>query len=198
MQSFFFKLKTKIKKLFVQRPIITTVGKNFRIAGNYIINDPKMLVIGDNCSIGPNAVIYCYYKKIILGNNVMIGPNVTMVNGDHNIRKIGIPIIDNHEKEPTDDLEIIIEDDVWIGANVTILKGVTIGRGAVIAAGAILSRSVMPYCIVGGINKVLNVRFNIEQIINHEMILYPEHKRFNIKDLSHINQFIKKKIQTDL
>ena len=152
-----------------------------------------MLQVGNNCSIGPNAVIYCIYQKIILGNNIMIGPNVTMVNGDHNIKKIGIAMINNRQKEQTDDAEIIIEDDVWIGANVTILKGVRIGRGAVIAAGAILSRSVLPYSIVGGINRMLNVRFNIEEIIEHEKKLYLESQRLHIKDLNHITQFIEKK-----
>ena len=177
---------TIIKKVF-------HIRTNNRIGKNSIINDPNMLEIGNNCSIGPNAVIYCIYKKIIIGNNVMIGPNVTMVNGDHNIRKVGIPIIDNHEKDENDDKEIIIEDDVWIGANVTILKGVKIGRGAVIAAGAILSKSVMPYCIVGGINKVLNVRFTTDQIIIHEKIIYPLEKRLTIDELEHIVNFKNKK-----
>lgn len=46
--------------------------------------------------------------------------------------------VTDNEKRPKDDRDVIIEDDVWIGAKTTILKGVTIGRGAVIAAGALV------------------------------------------------------------
>lgn len=81
----------------------------------------------------------------------MLGPHVTIVNGDHNIRKIGVAIIDNHEKLPEDDSDVIIGDDVWIGANVTILKGVNIGRGCVVAAGAVVISSFPAYCVVGGV-----------------------------------------------
>ena len=46
---------------------------------------------------------------------------------------------------------VIIEDDVWLAARVTILKGVTIGRGAVVAAGAVVTKDVPPYTLVGGV-----------------------------------------------
>lgn len=45
---------------------------------------------------------------------------------------------------------IIIDDDVWVGANVTILGGVTIGRGAIIGAGSVVTSSVEKYCIYAG------------------------------------------------
>lgn len=47
--------------------------------------------------------------------------------------------------------KVIIEDDVWISANATILSGVKIGRGVIIAAGAVVNRDVEPLTIVGGI-----------------------------------------------
>ena len=50
-----------------------------------------------------------------------------------------------------DNQEVIINDDVWIGARAMILGGVTIGRGAVIAAGSVVTRDVEPYDIVGGL-----------------------------------------------
>lgn len=153
-------------------------GTNFRIDKNYIIGSLNMIEIGNNVSIGPNVILYSIYKKIIIGNNVLLGPSVTMVSGDHSIRKIGIPIIDNHEKLPEDDADIIIEDDVWIGANVTILKGVTIGRGCVVAAGAVVTKKTPPYSIVGGVPaKIIGIRFNKEQIKQHEKILYEENNR---------------------
>ena len=50
---------------------------------------------------------------------------------------------------------IIIEDDVWISFNATILKGVTIGKGAVIAANAVVTKDVEPYTVVAGNPAVL-------------------------------------------
>ena len=135
-------LKNIIKKLiaYVFRPEYKFAkrGDKCFIGSNCIINSASMIELGNHVSIGPNAVLYCIYKKIIFGNNVLLGPNVTMVNGDHNMRKIGVPIIDNNEKEASDDADIIIEDDVWIGANTVILRGTVIGRDCVVGAGSVL------------------------------------------------------------
>lgn len=62
-------------------------------------------------------------------------------------------------------IEIIIGNDVWIGANVIIVDGVNIGDGAMIAAGAVVTKDVAPYAIIGGIPaKVLKYRFDEENI----------------------------------
>ena len=82
------------------------------------------------------------------------------------------------DKHPEDDQDVHIEDDVWIGTNTTLLKGVTVGRGAVVAAGALVTKDVPPYAIVGGVPaKVLKYRFTPEQIQEHERQLYAEDKR---------------------
>ena len=80
--------------------------------------------------------------------------------------------MDSKEKLPENDAPVVIEDDVWIGANVTRLKGVTIGRGSVVAAGAVVTKSCPPYSIIGGVPaKVLKMRFTPEEIVKHESIL---------------------------
>lgn len=50
--------------------------------------------------------------------------------------------VSDNEKLPNNDLPVVIEDDVWCGANVTILKGVTIGHGSIVAAGAVVNRHI--------------------------------------------------------
>ena len=71
-----------------------------------------------------------------------------------------------------DDQDIIVEDDVWIGARAIILKGVTIGKGSVVGAGAVVTKTIPPYSIVGGVPaKILRRRFSNEEIIKHESIL---------------------------
>lgn len=67
---------------------------------------------------------------------------------------------------------MVVEDGCWIGANVTILKGVTIGRGSVVAAGAVVTRSCPPYSIIGGVPaRVIKPRFTAEEIAKHESLL---------------------------
>lgn len=61
--------------------------------------------------------------------------------------------------------DIILDDDVWIGYNVTILSGVHIGQGAIVAAGAVVTKDVPPYAIVGGVPaKVIKYRFSSEVV----------------------------------
>ena len=68
--------------------------------------------------------------------------------------------------------------------SIDILKGVTIGRGSVVAAGAVVNKSCPPYSIIGGVPaKILKYRFSIEEILEHEKILYPESKRFTKEEL---------------
>lgn len=55
------------------------------------------------------------------------------------------------QDQPLIGKEVVIEDDVWIGAHATILKGVRIGRGAVVGAGAVVTRSVPEYSVVAGV-----------------------------------------------
>ena len=76
-------------------------------------------------------------------------------------------------KIPENDQDVLIEGDVWCGANVTILKGVTIGRGSIVAAGSVVTKSCPPYSIIGGVPaKLIKKRFSEEEIKLHELMLY--------------------------
>ena len=82
------------------------------------------------------------------------------------------------------DKDVIVESDVWIGRNVTLLSGVRIGRGAIIAAGAVVNKNVPPYCIAGGVPaKPIKFKWTIDQILEHESKLYPEQERFSREQL---------------
>lgn len=82
---------------------------------------------------------------------------------------------------------MIIEKDVWIGANVTILAGVHVGRGATIAAGAVVNKDIPPYSIVGGVPaKVIKYYWTKEQILKHERELYPENERLSDEQLDEL------------
>lgn len=138
-----------------------------------IIQGAENLSIGNNVSIGYNAIFYCTLSKIRIEDNVVIGPGLTIIAGDHNFTVVGKYICDVNDKLPENDQDVVIESDCWIGANVTILKGVRIGRGSVIAACSCVTKSIPPYAIVGGVPaKHIKNRFSPEQIKKHELRLY--------------------------
>ncbi len=142
------------------------------------------LSIGNDVSIPRYAHIFCTKAPLTIGNKVVFGPSPTIITGNHRIDVVGKNIVDSHEKLPENDKEIIIEDDIWVGANVTILMGVTIGRGSVVAAGAVVNKSCPPYSIIGGIPaKIIKFRFNVAQILEHEEKLYPPGKRYAMNEL---------------
>ena len=129
------------------------------------------LSIGDGTSIPKGSVFYCTEAPLTIGKKVVFGPKPTIITGDHRIDIIGKHIIDVtvDEKLPENDMPVVIEDGVWVGANVTILKGVTIGRGSVVAAGAVVTKSCAPYSIIGGVPaKLIKMRFTEEEIKKHE------------------------------
>lgn len=132
------------------------------------------LSVGDGTSIPKGSTFYCTRAELTIGNHVIFGPRPTIITGDHRVDLIGKHIIDvtDEEKLPEQDAPVTIEDGCWIGANVTILKGVTIGRGSVVAAGAVVTQSCEPYSIIGGVPaKLIRMRFTPEQITEHERIL---------------------------
>lgn len=150
------------------------------------------IYLSDDIRIARYAVIYTTNAKVYIGSKVEIAPYLKIISGNHRIDAIGHYIFDGDvPKRKQDDKDIIIEGDNWIGINVTILQGVTIGRGAVIAAGAVVTKSCPPYSIVGGIPaKVLKYRFSINEILEHEKILYPESERLSEADLTMSRQNI--------
>ena len=85
------------------------------------------------------------------------------------------------------DEDVIGEEDVWIGCNVTLLSGVTIGRGSTVAAGAVVAKTMPPYCICGGIPaKFIKFYWTIDQILEHEAKLYSEEERYTREQLEEI------------
>jgi len=97
-----------------------------------------------NADVSLNAAIG---GQIHIGDNVLVGPRVLMRATDHAFSRTDVPIWQQGHIPGV----IRIEDDVWIGGNVTILGGSTIGKGAVVAAGALVNGDVPSYAVVGGV-----------------------------------------------
>ena len=88
---------------------------------------------------------------------------------------------DDKDKQPESywyDKDIIVNEDVRMGTNVTLLSGVNIGRGAFIGSGSVCRKNVPPYAVViGNPAKVIRFIFTPDEIIEHEKILYDEEER---------------------
>jgi acetyltransferase-like isoleucine patch superfamily enzyme len=128
---------------------ILEIADNFRCEDNIVIS-PRggEISIGPNCFIGHNSFLQAFRgTKIEIGKNVLIASGTNIIASNHNFSSINEPIKTQDEKG----IGIIIEDDVWIGANVTILDGIKIGKGSVIAAGSVVTKNIEPYSIAGGI-----------------------------------------------
>ena len=110
----------------------------------------------------------------------MIGPGCSFLSVHHEFKDWKKPMI----FQKVSIRPIVIEDDVWVVANFTILVGVTVGRGAVIAAGAVITKDVPPYAIVGGVPaKVIKYRFDNETIKKAKRIKLEKHAPKNPYDL---------------
>lgn len=152
--------------------------KHIYIMKGVVFENYRQTRIGEWVFINSNTV-FSTPHGIQIGNYVMIGTNCLFASVHHTFDDWKKPMI----FQKPEFRQIAIEDDVWIGANVTVLGGVTIGRGSVIAAGAVVTKDVEPYSIVGGIPaKLLKYRFD-EKTMNKA-------KKMNLRSLvqkSHMN-----------
>ena len=105
------------------------------------------VVIGADCAINSGTVIYTG-NGVRIGDGVLIAANCTLAPTNHEFGDRSRRIRDQGFQPSRGG--IVIEDDVWLGANAVLLDGATIGRGAIVAAGAVVRGTVEPYAIYAG------------------------------------------------
>ncbi len=146
------------KHFFSSLPVALVVGDNVTLWRTAISTEENGLIeIGDECYIA-NASLVCS-EKILIGSRVFIAGGVTIADSDFHpldpalrlADTIALSPIGNSKNRPAmRSKPVIIEDDVWIGFNATILKGVSIGAGAVIQPGALVAEHVSAGITVSG------------------------------------------------
>jgi len=133
------------------------------------------IVLGDDADIRSGALLHAYHGFIevgrssivnhycfvngaggvTIGDEVMFGTHCAILSSEHGFDRVDVPMM----RQPSVQRPVVIEDDVYVGAHVTILAGVTIGSGAIVAAGAVVNRDVPRRAIVGGLPaRVLRMR----------------------------------------
>lgn len=126
------------------KQIFEYCGKNVNIEKGASFGRGYKLRIGDNSGLGINCVIP---EGTTIGKNVMMGPNCFVHHRNHRFDRLDIPMC---KQGYTDGKPLIIEDDVWIGKDVTIMVARHIYKGSIIAANCVLIKDFPEYSIVGG------------------------------------------------
>lgn len=135
-----------------------TLGRKVSIEAFTVIllevdpNDPKgtagiVLEIGEGTYIGESNNIRAAGHASI-GQNCLISQGVSLIGSNHSV-DLNRPMIQQPSRK--DRLGFIIEDDVWIGTNSTILPGVRIGKGSIVAAGSVVTKDIPSNVIVAGV-----------------------------------------------
>jgi len=147
LKSLFYKLGYHI------HDHVAPVAK-MHISGNPRIHPTASIRCGESISLGKNSHINAFCcvwaspnSRIILGENLLMGPGCKLFSSNHSTENINIPM----NVQPYVQKDIIVGNDVWLGANSVILAGTTIGDGTIVAAGAVVTKDLPPYVIAAGI-----------------------------------------------
>lgn len=125
------------------------IGKTSKIHATVIIREGERVEIGEGCLINHNNVIQGgkAVGRVIIGDYVQTGANVMMFAFNHGTDAIDTPMI----LQDYYDADVVIEDDVWIGAGSVITAGVHIGKGCVIGAGSVVTKDMPANWICAGV-----------------------------------------------
>lgn len=170
------------------------------------IYSPRIFLY-DNTNIYESFRFISYNGSFIMKKNSGSAQGLTVITNNH-YRVVGEYIKETIKKRCEDvDQNVIVEEDVWIGANVTLMPGVTIGRGANIGAGSVVRFNVPPYSVVlGNPAKIIAFSFTPDEVKEHEEKLYASEERidiakyktlydkFYIDNIDNIHKFVDKKV----
>jgi maltose O-acetyltransferase len=128
----------------VAAPVLASAGRDVNIEYGAYFGRGDQVHLGDRSGIGVNCRLH---GPVRIGANVMMGPEVLIYARGHGIRSEDVSMIDQGFEEAR---EVVIGDDVWLGARAIILPGVHVGRGSVVGAGAVVSKDVPPHSVAVG------------------------------------------------
>ena len=126
------------------RQMLDACGVDVNIEHGAWFGSGRGMRLGDRSDIGMDALVI---GSVEIGCDVMMGPRCILLSSSHEVGSIDMPMNRQGFKP---DRTIVIEDDVWLGAGVTVLPGRRIGRGSIIGAGSVVASDVPPWSIAVG------------------------------------------------
>ena len=124
------------------------LGDGVRLGrGCFVTADNGKLELASRVAISPCAHVGADGGSISIGSQTAIGPGSVIRAANHRFDRLDMPIMEQGHSYGV----IVIEEDVWIGANCVITPDVRIGRGAIIGAGAVVTHDIPPFAIAGGV-----------------------------------------------
>ena len=185
------RIKVMLKKLW--RLVYKNYGHKDRsayIAYDVVVYKPNNLYMYEHTGIGFGAVIMNWRAKFIMKKYSGAAFGLKVITGNHmRVKGKWYKQVTDDVKQELDlnndfDKDVVVEEDVWIGSNVTLLGGSHIGRGCDIGSGSVIRGNVPPYAIVmGNPAKVVGFTFTPKEVIEHELALYPEEERIPLETL---------------
>lgn len=165
-------------------------GKNTILLYPLRIYSPASVHIEENVKITHGlTIINSPTEKVIIKKYAVLAANCTIITNNHR-KTINIPqflLVASHINDKS--ANVIIEEDAWIAAGVTIMAGVHIGRGSIIGTNSLVTKDVPPYAVVSGTPATIKKRvFSIPQIIKHEKSLYKKEERMTIEQLEELEK----------
>jgi len=128
----------------VLRPDLITIGDNVHFyRGLYLSPCGEHIDIGSDTHFAPYG---CLYGPLTIGRNCAIAAHVVFASVGHGYARTDIPMVDQLVLKK----EIVLEDDVWVGANAVITQGVRIGTGSIVGAGSVVTKDVPAFSVTGG------------------------------------------------
>ena len=187
----FRRLVAHIFQVMKSPPSYPNVHPSARLSQDARVSSPNDLFMEEETSIPTGAVIMNGSRgRFIMKKWSFSSIDLLVICGNH-MPVIGMPLIkvtDEIKKqldfEHKYSKDVVVEEDVWIGARVTLLPGAHIGRGAIIASGAVVNTKVPAYSIYGGVPaRHLKYKWSIDEILEHESKVYPEDERLTLQEL---------------
>jgi len=149
-----------VLRSWVCKSMFKKMGRHVNIQKGVYFGKGDKISIGDYSGIGENSILG-QTDEIQIGNNVLTGPQLMIFTQNHEFKDRTKLI---REQGGTNN-PVTIEDDVWIGTDSIILSGVTLGKGTIVAAGSIVTKSTLPYSVIGGNPaKLIKKRFDDDLI----------------------------------
>ena len=179
------------------------VSEKARLGKGVKVYNKENLIMEEGTNIDAGGIVMNTNAKFVMKKWSGAAIGLTVISGNHvSIAGKAHKMVTDFDKQKIDvnhecDKDVIVDEDVWIASNVTLLSGVHLGKCSIIGAGSVVRNNIPPYAIVAGNPaKIVGFRFTPEEALIHERALFQEHERMTIEELTdNYNKYFIKRLK---